>query len=59
MTVTSTVTSTAPLLLLDGRFVSAEIVAVAMAKRPPDLPPHRCVVLGSEDFSFRECTLRG
>jgi len=41
-----------PLLILDGRFVPAEILTAAIAQRPRNLPNHRCRVLVSEDFSW-------
>ncbi|MEB3290740.1 MAG: glycosyltransferase family A protein [Leptolyngbya sp.] len=39
-----------PLLILDGRFVSAERIAAAIAQRPPHLPAHRWVIWGSAEF---------
>lgn len=47
-----TATAATPLLILDGRFVPAEILTAAIAQRPRNLPSHRCRVLVSEDFSW-------
>lgn len=45
-------TTATPLLILDGRFVPAAILTAAIAKRPRNLPSHRCWVLVSEDFPW-------
>lgn len=48
-----------PLLILDGRFVSAEMVAATMAQRPPNLPSHRCFVLVSADVPLEQGAIEG
>jgi len=51
-------TAAMPLLILDGRFVPAEILTAAIAQRPRNLPNHRCRVLVSEDFSWDQGAIK-